>query len=150
MSIELNNMPTTTTDVAVTILDQSKLIAEPSLASRSPDGNTVKAVYLYAGTSAASNTRVEVSSQYVPNQDVCRHSIRLVTTEVNDASGEDVVLPIEALIAWNTPGRFMGDPGKVLAMLGALYSLTFTTLDTKVPNVSLMNAFDLPVVSSLY
>lgn len=150
MTVTLRNMPSSVTDVSVTLLDQTKLFLEPSLSSRSADGNTITAVYMYAGTNASYNTRVTVQSQYIPKDDVCRHSVRLSTTEADDASGEIVVRPVDAVIAWNTPGRFMSDSVKYLAMLGALYSLTFKTLVAKVPQPEWIKAVDLPNVSKLY
>lgn len=148
MSVTLNNMPTSVTDVSVTLLDQSKLSELTTV--KSADNNTVTSTYTYAGSSALFNTSVVVQSQYIPKDDICRHSIRLITTETNDASGVAVTRPIEALLAWNTPGRFMGDSTKVLAMLGAVYSLSFKTLVSKVPQPEWIRMVDLPNPAKLY
>lgn len=148
MTVTLNNMPTSFEDVSVTRLDQTKL--KELVTVKSADDNTVTTTYTYAGTNAAFNTRVVVQSQYVPKDDICRHSVRLSTTETNDASGVAVTRPIEAVMAWNSPGRFMSDSTKILAMLGALYSLSFKTLVSKVPQPEWIQSVDIPNTSALY
>lgn len=150
MTVVIGNIPGSATDVAVPLLDQTKLVIEPRLGQTSPDGNNISVVYKYEGADPTLETYVTVGVLYIPAQDVTRRSIKLSMTESNDASGVVVKRPVIVSLEFTTPGRFMADPQQVLKAIGCLYSLCFVTLSTKVPQLEVINALNYGRVSGIY
>jgi len=146
--VTLGNMPTSATDVAVKLLDQSKLALQSS--QKSPDGSTVSADYVYADGDYGIETTVSARVQSDVKNNVIRTSIRLRTIQtVTVDSVQTESEPIEVILSWNTPGRYE-DPTKVLAMIGTAYGLAFNGVTTKVPNEGIIGKLNRSLVAGLY
>lgn len=150
MTVVIGNLPGSATDVAMRILDQTKLVIEPKLGTASSDGNNLSVVYKYEGADPSFETWVTVGFLYLPATDVTRRSIKLNLVESNDVSGEVVKRPVIISLEFTTPGRFMADPQQVLNAISAAFSLTFRTLAVKVPQLEVVNALNFGRVSGIY
>jgi membrane-bound ClpP family serine protease len=148
MAFALKNMTGTPTDVSVNLLTQATF----KLAQKTggPTANSRSATYVYASTDASDSTYAVVSDSYDSKSDITRHSIRLVTNGVDASDAEDVALPYEVVIAFNTPGRFMRSTADILAMIGSAYSLCFATLSSKVPQPATLNTINLGLPGNIF
>lgn len=150
MTVVIGNIPATNTDVAIPILDQTKLKIEPRMGQSSPDGNNISVVYKYEGSDPTYETFVTVGFLYIPASDATRRSVKLTLTESNDVSGETVKRPLIVSLEFTTPGRYMGSPQQVLDAIGSLYSLCFVSLVSKEPQLEVLNALNYGRVSGIY
>lgn len=147
MTVVLENIPATVQDVSVQVLDQSLLkLAE----STGTPGQSVTATYVYTGGDAEDSTWVVVKAAYDAKNDITRRSIKLQTIEDNDASGEHVRRSAEFIIAWNTPGPFMGSTTECLKALGTVFGLAYATVSTKVPQPATMNTINRYIVGKVW
>jgi hypothetical protein len=147
MSVIIENIPATVQDVSVQVLDQSLLkLAELT----GTPGQTVTATYVYTGGDADDGTQVIIKAAYDSKADITRHSIRLLTIEDNDASGEHVRRAAEFVLAWNTPGAFMASPAECLKALGTVYGLAFATVTSKVPQPATINMINRYLVGQVW
>jgi len=144
----LANMPSTPTDVAVNFLDQTDLKLKGQTSSANGLINT--ATYVLADGSELDTTMVIVRVEADVLKNVLRCSIRLITDQVVTVdSVETERAPIEAVIAWNTPGRWE-DSAKVIAMIGTAYSLAFNGVTTKVPNTGTLSSINRGLLAGLF
>lgn len=146
-TVQLANMPTSPTDVAIAFLDQSKLIRRSGTVN--PDGSYT-AEYVYSDGDPSQETTVSVRTAPDVKNNVVRHSFRLRT--VQSVSVDSVVTesaPIEVIINVNAPG-VMEDTAKVLSMIGTAFSLTFNGVTTKVPNAGILDAMNRGLIQDLF
>lgn len=145
----LVNMPTSSpTDVAVYLLDQTKLTLKSEVASA--DGRTNTATYVYADGSLAYETLVIVTSSRNLKTGVLNTSIRLTTVQTVAVDSLPIELtPIEVVIAWNVTGPVM-DATALLRMIGTAYSLAFDGVTSKVPNGGIIGALARGLTHEIY
>lgn len=146
-TVTLANMPSSPTDVAVNFLDQTKLELRKF---EQVNASTIQAVYVYADGNPLEETLVTVRVEANPAKNTLRCSIRLTTVQVVVVdSVETEREPIEAVIAWNTPGQWE-DADKLISMIGTAYSLAFNGVTTKVPNVGILGSINRSLIQGLY
>lgn len=144
--VTLANMPATATDVAIKLLDQTKL----RLKSSGPVQGGVVSEYIYADGDATLETSVSVRSVVDAKTGIVRSSIRLKTQQV--VTTDSVITesaPVEVILSWNTPGA-SEDPAALLAMLGSAFSLSFDSLVSKVPQTGTISAINRGLTADLF
>lgn len=127
------------TDVAVKLLDQSKLEFKGSTVT----ANSISSTYVYAdGSGGPSKTTVVLKSIVDANKDVIIQSVELSTERT--VTTDSVVVsqaPFIVKMQWTSSMRFF-DAALVMSWLGAAWSLTFPTLATKVPTTGTLGKFN--------
>jgi len=147
-TITLANMPTSPSDVAVKLLDQSKIFRTKSQVSDA--GRTISVDYVYKDGDPTYKTTVRVSQTIDEAKNQIRSTLSLQTVQVVEVdSTVTETAPILASLSWVTPG-IMEDAGQVLDMIGTLYSLTFNGVTTKVPNEGIIDSFNFGVLDDIY
>lgn len=138
--VTLVNMPASSpTDVAVQVLDQSKL---KKLEPEPLPNGVLRSVYVYDDGDPTVDTTVSYQVAPDTKKGTIRNSILLRTTQIVVVDSVEIERqPIEASLVWITPGR-CEDPAKVLSMLGTLYSLAFDGVTTKVPNDGIIGSIN--------
>lgn len=146
--VSLANMPASATDVAVKLLDQTKIRRVKLTVS--DNGRTIIGDYVYKHGDPTTPTTIRVQQTVDPVRGTIRSSITLST--VQTVTVDDVVTETDevfATLTFVTPGK-MEDSGDVLDMLGTLYSLTFDSLTSKVPNTGVIDALNFGIVDDIY
>jgi len=146
--VSLANMPSTPTDVALNLIDQSKLLLRASTSSA--DGLTATSEYVFADGDPTVETTVSVRVAVDLKANAVRNSIRLRTMQI--VAVDSVVTesaPVDVTINWTTPGR-VEDSAKVLSMIGTAFGLTFHTLVSKVPQTATIDALNRSLILQLF
>jgi hypothetical protein len=147
-TVVLANMPASATDVAVKVLDQTK-IRRVKLAV-SDNGRTILADYVYKNGDPTTPTTIRIQQTVDPVKNLIRSSITLSTTQVvlvDDVETERA--EVFATLTFVTPGR-MEDAGDVLDMIGTLYSLAFNGVTSKVPNTGVIDSLNFGILDDIY
>jgi hypothetical protein len=147
--VTVENQPTgSATDVAVDFLDKTDLKLKSQTSSANGLINT--ATFVLADGSELVETKVIVKTDADVINNVLRCSIRLITDQVVTVDGEEAErAPIEAVIAWNTPGRWE-DSAKVIKFIGTAYSLVMNGVTTKVPNTGILSTMNRGLLSQIF
>jgi len=145
-TVALANLPSSPTDVAVKMFNQA-LFKRRSFKVTN-DG--VVAEYVYAAGDPTKETSVLVSSSVNAGNNTLRTQISLKTVQtvtVDSVVQEEA--PVIVSMAWTTPGA-SEDTGVIAALIGAVYSLTFDGVTSKVPNTGIIDQTNRGLVESLY
>lgn len=147
-TVDLANLPSTPTDVAVNFLTFSNLLKTGE--SASADGLRKDASYVLNSGDPTTPTNVIVSQRTDPKTGIIHSTIRLET--VQTVTVDDVITeqaPVAVTIGVSAPG-IMEDAADVLSLIGSAYSLWFKTVTSKVPDAVVIGKINRGVVSSLY
>lgn len=147
-TIDLADLPGTPTDVAINFYTFANFKRTREVVS---DGGTkVQATYRLNTSNPKKPTYVIVTQRVDPKTSVINTTIRLDTYQtvtVDDLP--PVVTPISVTMGLENTGA-LEDTADVLSLIGSVFSLFFKTVDTKVPNVGVLNSLNIGLVSGLY
>jgi hypothetical protein len=145
-AVTLANMPSSASDVAVNLIDQTKLLA------RKTEQTALGLVTEFVYSAGDPNTPTVVSALYNVNAKtgVIRHSLTLTTVQtVTVDSVVTEVAPLSITLMWDTPGVYE-DSAAILAAIGSVYSLAFDSLVSKVPQTGVVDAFNRGLTQKLF
>lgn len=147
--VTVANQPTgSPTDVAIDFLDQTDLKLKDSTLSN--NGLVGTATYILMDGSELDETKVIVRVEADLKNNQLRCSIRLITDQVVTVDDEVTErAPLEAIIAWNTPGRWE-DSAKLIKFIGTAFGLTMNGVTTKVPNTGILSSMNRGLLSQVF
>lgn len=140
-TLTIDRVSTAVADVAVPQLDQDTL----SWVSTDRDDQTGQSISIYTIESGdpAYKTYVTVRSQQNPrnNSGARNASIRIDTwcRDLDSVSGLEIVKPANVVLGINLPDMSL-EAGDVMALIGNLYGVAFTSLTSKVPSLDVVTA----------
>jgi hypothetical protein len=147
-TVDLANLPSTPTDVAVNFMAFSSLAKTKEFVSA--NGLRAEASYVLASGDPTTPMTVQVSQRTDLEKGVVHSTISLTT--IQTVTVDDVVTevqPITVNIGVSAPG-IMEDAADVLALIGSCYSLWFKTVTSKVPDAVVIGKINRGILASLY
>jgi len=117
----------------------------------SPDGKVVTNWYLYTGTDMAADTKIMIRRTYTGPKGTMRIELSVEAQELVD-NGIDAPIynPVKFFIGFEIGiGQRFHDLTAFSKAMGFVYSLTFLTVNTKVPSTAVLSALLLGVVDPL-
>lgn len=137
-TVTIPNLPSAVADVSVAIYDETKILRLGDETSK--DGKTYTFQYAYVGTDSTAVPLIEVKR--TRNVDTTRIEIRLTAKErVDNGIDTPVDYPVEFFIGWVVrSANASHDLSAFMKAIGTLYSCTFGSVTSKVPNTAILSA----------
>ena len=140
-SYSIDNVATSDTDVAVPLLTQASLELRTTVAD-AKTGVTISTYVLPTGDPAYPmivTVRNEKSPTAANVERRCSINVKTWARELDDDGVLVAVKPISATVAFNLPPGVGLEAADISDLVGNLYSLTFDSLNTKVPSTALIS-----------